>query len=560
MTAPFTNPVEPKRSGRTDALRPPTGGPGRPAPSFTQFQRPQAPQQRPQAPRSGLIGGVQRAAKRAITRPTQSTISPPPRSLVGGVQNVAGRLANQTAQPPAQQQPPVRPVGTPAELPGDVGQPFTGGPGAARPQGPQQPKIPVGGAPAGASIRRDGAVIDAQGQTLGSMVNGQFQAAGGAQPGVTGQPAGGGPVSPPAQQQPFSGGPDPRAERAKQQQEAHRQQLISEGKLTEGAGVVSRPGAPQPISQAPPQISGGAGPSLAPQAFQPPAGGGVQFAGGGAGPPPLVNAAQPGGPGLAPPPGGPPPPQFGGNPLTPDAPDAVPLSGLGGLLERQLANPSRFGSEEFQRAFGSFQEGSKADEEEAANRARALASSRGVFFGSGGIREEERSRRPFQRGRADVANALLLNQAQTGGQDLQSAIGNAFRFGENITSADQFSATLGSNLLGQGLTGAPDINAASANIAAQPLPGAPPPLDLGGLAGLGGQGGGGGAPPPGPSVTGAIGDAISGINFTGGLGGPGGTPTVRPGVDFTGGLTGNRPPPPNPFRFNLRRERGELPF
>jgi len=268
------------------------------------------------------------------------------------------------------------------------------------------------------------------------------------------------------------------------------------------------------------------------------------------------------------------PPQVGpvgGNPLTPDV-NAVPLSGLGGLIERQLANPSRFGSEEFQRSLEGFGASSRADEEQAANRARSLANARGVFFGSGGIREEERSRQPFQRGRADLANTLLLSQAQMGGQDLQGAIGNAFRFGENITSADQFAAGLGERVLGRGLEGAPSIDAAAANIANQPLPGAGPGPDFGGVADLVSnfqRPGGGGAPAPtgGGGVAGAIGNAIGGINFGGGLGrtSPGGTfqggppPPIPGGVNFTGGLRpgssrnfANRPT--DPFQFNLGRD------
>jgi len=324
------------------------------------------------------------------------------------------------------------------------------------------------------------------------------------------------------------------------------------------AGVV---GQPAPVQQ-PPQVSGGAGPS------RPPIGGAPAPA------PPLTTPAPAPAPvqqpAVAPQPAPPAPAgPVAGNPLTPGV-DTVPLSGLGGLIERQLANPSRFGSEEFQRSLEGFGASSRADEEQAANRARSLANARGVFFGSGGIREEERSRQPFQRGRADLANSLLLSQAQTGGQDLQGAIGNAFRFGENITSADQFAAGLGERVLGRGLEGAPSIDAAAANIANQPLPGAGPGPDFGGVADLVSnfqRPGGGGAPSPsgGGGVTGAIGNAIGGVNFGGGLGrtSPGGTfqggppPPIPGGVNFTGGLRpgssrnfANRPT--DPFQFNLR--------
>jgi hypothetical protein len=156
-----------------------------------------------------------------------------------------------------------------------------------------------------------------------------------------------------------------------------------------------------------------------------------------------------------------------GNPLVPEG-GAVPLGGLGGLLERQLGNPSRFGLPQVQQAFdflsGELQRGAQGAEQ----RAITDAQQRGVFFGSplttslGDIATE------LQRGQGNLASTLALAQAQTGGQDLNAAIANAFRFGENQLGAQQFAGQLGLNALGQGQQGAPDINSILAMIQGLP--------------------------------------------------------------------------------------------
>jgi hypothetical protein len=168
-----------------------------------------------------------------------------------------------------------------------------------------------------------------------------------------------------------------------------------------------------------------------------------------------------------------------GNPLTPGV-DAVPLGGLGGLIERQLANPSRFGLPQVQEAFN-FLSGDLDRSAEAANqRAITDAQQRGVFFGSPLTNAQGDIASELQRGRSNLATQLMLAQAQTGGQDLQNAFGNAFRFGENQLGAQQFAGQLGLNALGLGQQGAPDINTILGLI--QGLPTA----QLGSLAGAGG--------------------------------------------------------------------------
>jgi len=206
-------------------------------------------------------------------------------------------------------------------------------------------------------------------------------------------------------------------------------------------------------------------------------------------PPPGAFQPPPGSPGLTP-----------NAPASPGGPPAVPLGGLGGLIERQLATPGRFDNPAVQQAFDALSGKLGTQGDVAANRAKVAGTSRGVFFGSGGIEQEERARDPFTQAQGDLATNLLLAQAQTGGQDQNAAIANAFRFGENQQSANQFTADLGLRSALGGFQGAPDINSAVSTIAGQPLPTGGGGAQFGGLgqlAGLlSGQAGGGGQPVP----------------------------------------------------------------
>jgi len=133
MTAPFTGSTD---SGRQDALRPPTGGPGRPAPSFLINKAPQRPRRQAGAePQSFIsrakttIGNFQRPGggtvpqRAPIARPTQSTIAGPRRPAAPTI---------------------------PAELPGDVrqagvvGQPAPAGGFQRQPGQPAPQRTDVG--------------------------------------------------------------------------------------------------------------------------------------------------------------------------------------------------------------------------------------------------------------------------------------------------------------------------------------------------------------------------------------------------------------------------------
>lgn len=200
-------------------------------------------------------------------------------------------------------------------------------------------------------------------------------------------------------------------------------------------------------------------------------------------PPPAVNVAQPPAPAAL--------PQLGGNPLIPQGTQAVPLAGLGGLLERRLASPTRFDLPAVQQAFKFLGGELERKGEEAASRADVEAARRGVFFGTPGLTLREEARRPFQEALGGLGTNLLLEQARTGGQDVSQAIADAMRFGETGLQAEQFAAQLGLRAADLGFQGAPDINQMTGALAGMPLPGGGDPNAIanafGALGALAGQ-------------------------------------------------------------------------
>jgi hypothetical protein len=200
-----------------------------------------------------------------------------------------------------------------------------------------------------------------------------------------------------------------------------------------------------------------------------------------------ADALQPGGPQIQPPVPG--QPDMSGG-LSGGQP--VPLTGLGGLIERLLGTPSPMATEAFQKSL-EFGKGEIAQQsEEAKQRAIADAASRGMFFGtplsSGLGRVEEAGTRAL----GDLTTRLLQQQASTQGADMQRAIQSAMQFGGQQMSADQFAAQLALQQMGLGMQGAPDINAILGMLAGQPLPGGGGGTgDVGAMLGqiLGGQGG-----------------------------------------------------------------------
>lgn len=255
---------------------------------------------------------------------------------------------------------------------------------------------------------------------------------------------------------------------------------------TIGGPTGAQPGIPQPQIQPPigdPRtgLPGVGGPTIGgPTGAQPPIGGGGGFVGGGGFTQGGPTFGGPGGPTIGGPTGpigggglpGQPGTQggltLGGNPLVPEGQGAVPLGAIGGLLERQLANPSRFGSAQVQQAFTSLDQQLQDQANQANQAAIADAQRRGVFFGTPLTTSQGDIATQLQRGRGDLATNLLLSQAQTGAGDLQRAIQNVFQFGGQQQQADQFAAQLGLQTLGLGLEGAPSIGGAAAQFGGAP--------------------------------------------------------------------------------------------
>lgn len=221
----------------------------------------------------------------------------------------------------------------------------------------------------------------------------------------------------------------------------------------------------QPVVQSPamtPQEPMTTGGSMAPLA--PPTAPNIGLAGGGGQMPLQAPTAVPG----LPQPGGQIPlqaPMATPAPTTPTAlsprqQSAVPLSALGGYIEQQLGSPSRFDLPVVQNAFN-FLAGDLDRQAAARNeQLRADAAARGVFYGSPLTTSQGDLATELQRGKGSLATQLLLNQAQTAGQDMNSAISNAMQFGQNQLGAQQFAAQMGLGALGQGFQGGADPNAA----------------------------------------------------------------------------------------------------
>lgn len=158
------------------------------------------------------------------------------------------------------------------------------------------------------------------------------------------------------------------------------------------------------------------------------------------------------------------------NPLLPEGTTSVPLGALGGLLERWLAQPSRFDLPAVRDAFKFLSSELERQGERAASAADIEAAKRGVFFGTPGLSLRESVREPFRRAAGDLATNVLLEQARTGGQDFARAIDQAMRFGENALRSEQFLSQLALQMLGLGFGGSPDIGTLSTALGGLPFP------------------------------------------------------------------------------------------
>jgi hypothetical protein len=192
--------------------------------------------------------------------------------------------------------------------------------------------------------------------------------------------------------------------------------------------------------------------------------------------PPVTTPAQGqmAGPAITPP--APRPPQIqppvAGSPYGPNA-AGVPLGQVGGLIQQQLANPTRFDLPAFKDIFNFAKGDLQAEADRSRQGVTADAARRGVFHSdvpdtmTGGMHDiNER----YNRGLGALSSNLALEAARTGGQDFNSSLGNAFRFMENQQGADQFAANLGLQSAGLGYGGSPDINQLLSQISGQPLP------------------------------------------------------------------------------------------
>jgi hypothetical protein len=170
-------------------------------------------------------------------------------------------------------------------------------------------------------------------------------------------------------------------------------------------------------------------------------------------------------------------PILGGNPVVPQGTEAIPMQGVGGMIERYLANPSRFDNATFQQAYQSAVGDIDQQAKLAQDQAAASAASRGMFFGSPLTTAGTDIATEAGRAKANVASQLLMNQAQTWNQDMGQALQAALGFGGQQQNANQFSADYALRALGQAFGGAPTIGGTAQQIAG--LPGLPSPNSSG---------------------------------------------------------------------------------
>jgi len=409
----FNEPTQ-QQQNRPDALRPPVGG-GRPAPTFLQQKQP-------------TVGGKKRPV-----------ITPPPTTSGAGTPAAGGG----GPQAPGPQILPPAP-------------PQTGGAGGVPAIQPQQrPNIQPPQAPEGVNFvqpQPNAPVLTAQNVAgSGALPTGQFAPPPPPVPAPTPAPVQPG-VAAPQVQPPQPQAPVPQPQVQPQVQPPGIQQPVAAQQPLQPLQLPQFDRFGQPTPQGGPVA--GLPPTLTPQ------GGNVNPQLGAGSTTGSTIGGQPDDPtGL-----------LGTNPLVPQGTEAIGLGNLGGLIERQLANPSAFGSSQVQDAFKGLVGQLDESAETANQRAIADAQSRGVFFGSPLTTSQGDIATQLQDAKGNLATQLLLNQAQTFGQDQNAAIGNAFRFGENQLGADQFAASLGLQSFGAGNQGAPNINSAANAIAAQPLP------------------------------------------------------------------------------------------
>lgn len=187
---------------------------------------------------------------------------------------------------------------------------------------------------------------------------------------------------------------------------------------------------------------------------------------------------------------------------------AIPLNGLGGLLEQNLGNPSRYDADVVKDAYGFLKGDLEREATDARSGAINDANSRGVYYGTplnSGLAKVDTD---YQRGLGSLATSLMMDQAHTYGNDRQASLDNAFRFGENQQRGDQFNANLGLQMGEFGSEGAPNINNAISQFGQLPLGANGQPLDLSALGKLYAMLNQGKAP-------GTAGAATTGVDYSG---------------------------------------------
>lgn len=148
----------------------------------------------------------------------------------------------------------------------------------------------------------------------------------------------------------------------------------------------------------------------------------------------------------------------------------VPLQNLRGLIEQMLGNNNRYDDATVQGLRDSQKHDLQDTQRTEEDRLRTDAASRGVYRGSGLSTSLGDASQRYTRGLADAEANLQGRVADARAQDKQSAIGNAFQFGQGEMQNQSLIANILSMLAQQGGAGGPTIPGATGDIGALPGP------------------------------------------------------------------------------------------
>lgn len=139
----------------------------------------------------------------------------------------------------------------------------------------------------------------------------------------------------------------------------------------------------------------------------------------------------------------------------------VPLNDIQSLVEKQLGDPSRYDAKAVQDAYDYMKQDLTRTRDTGLSSADADAANRGVFYGTPATSARSNVEAQYNRGLGDLASNLAISQAQTYGEDANTAFQHAMSlFGAQNTDT-QTQAQIAAIMAELGQSGAPTVNNAT---------------------------------------------------------------------------------------------------